>query len=97
MSTIVDAGIALFVAGSLLLGWALVREGRLPRAVGLLLAVGWAGMPASMFVPQLRAPALALPYLALAAAGAALALRGAPGPRAVRTAAPAARAARAAA
>ena len=90
MATIVDAGIGLFAAGSLLLGVALARTGRVPRPVGWALAVAWAGMPVSIFVPDLRLVALALPYLAVAAAGAALALLGARGgaPRPVPGAAP---------
>ncbi len=89
MRLIVDAGIALFVAGSLLLGAAVARAGRAPRLVGACVAVAWAGMPASMALPDLRPVALALPYLALAAAGVALA-RPLAGPRAAGAPAPAA-------
>ena len=77
MGTIADTGVALFVAGSLLLGVALGRADRLPRAAAWVIALAWAGMPVSMLVPQVLPVALALPYLAIAAAGTALALRGA--------------------
>jgi hypothetical protein len=92
MGTIVDAGIGLFAAGSLLLGVTLARAGRLPRAVGWAVALGWALMPVSFAVPALRSAALMLPYLALAAAGVALALLGAPAARAAVPTAPPARA-----
>jgi hypothetical protein len=75
MGTIADMGVGLFVAGSLLLGVALARADRLPRTVAWAIAFAWVGMPMSMFIPQVRLVALALPYLAIAAAGAALALR----------------------
>ena len=85
MSTIVDVGIALFALGSLLLGVALARAGRMPRAVGAAVALAWVAMPVSFAVPAVRLVALALPYLALVAAGGALALgRGPAGVAAAR-------------
>jgi hypothetical protein len=74
MGLIVDAGIAAFTAGSLLLGLSLARAGRLPRAVGWAIAAAWPFVPLSELVPSVRLAALALPYVALVAAGLALAL-----------------------
>jgi hypothetical protein len=89
MGPIVDAAIPCFALGSLLLAAALWRARVLPRAVAALLAVAWALVPVSFAVPALRAPAVALPYVALLAVGAALLARrpaggpaGAPAPAA---------------
>lgn len=74
MGAITGIGAPAFIVGSLLLGAALVRARRLPRAVGWGVAFGWVLMPPSFAFPVLRAPAVALPYLALAAAGVAMLL-----------------------
>jgi hypothetical protein len=93
MGLIVGAAIPCFALGSLLLAAALWRARVLPRPVAGLLAVAWALAPVSFVVPSLRAPGVALPYVALLAAGAALLARrpaGAALAAAPRVAAPAA-------
>lgn len=72
LGTITTIGIPLFAVGSILLGTALARAGRLPRFVGWAIAAAWILAPVSFMIPALRGIGVALPYVALAAAGAAL-------------------------
>jgi hypothetical protein len=74
LGTIVNAGVPLFILGALLLGVTIARARQLPRAVGWGLALGWVLMPPSFVFPVLRAPAVALPYVAFGACGVALLL-----------------------
>jgi hypothetical protein len=80
LGTITSIGIPLFSVGSLLLGIALARTGRLPRVIGWAIAGAWVLAPVSFIVPALRGVGVALPYVALAGAGVAL-LRSADSPR----------------
>jgi hypothetical protein len=72
LGTITAIGIPLFAVGSLLLGIALARAGRLPRLAGVAIAGAWVLAPVSFMIPALRAIGVALPYVALAGAGVAL-------------------------
>ena len=78
LGTITNIGIPVFAVGSLMLGITLARAGRLPRLVGWAIAGAWVLAPVSFMIPALRGIGVALPYVALAAAGAALLLRGSP-------------------
>lgn len=75
LGLITTVGIGAYILGSLLLGVALVRAQHLPRPAGWMVALAWILMPPSFVFPVLRAPGVALPYLALALAGAMLARR----------------------
>ena len=75
LGPITGGGASAYILGSLLLGVALVRARKLSPVVGWFVAFAWILMPPSFVFPVLRAPGVALPYVALALAGAALALR----------------------
>jgi hypothetical protein len=77
LGTLVDVGVPVIIAGCLALGVALARGGVVPRWTAVLLALCWVLVPVAFVLPAIAGLDVALPYVAFAAVGGALLLRGA--------------------
>lgn len=76
LGTLVDVGVPVMILGCITLGIVLARSGAVARWTGVLLALCWVLVPVSFVVPAVRGFDVALPYVAFAALGGSLLLRG---------------------